>query len=138
MSNKIEVDEDLFYEMIKFIRAVSEPIERGNGSKYSFVALSNTYTSFIDRLKKYDLDFKSMSEKDLITLGFVKFTTSMKTKLILVPLYLLKLVKKGTVLTSVNDNTVTIGIDHIDKDTRCGCLAYGFRVDELKGQSNGI
>lgn len=40
---------------------------------------------------------------------------------------LLKFLKEGTVLHSINGRTVVIGKDEIDLDTRGGYLAYGFK-----------
>ena len=70
-----------------------------------------------------DIDCKS-----LFAVGFGNWDGN----IMLVPLYAIRLIKKGETLTDISNKTYIVGKDKIDNDTRGGCIAYGFVHPGLK------
>jgi len=54
----------------------------------------------------------------------------------LVPLWALDLLRPGEELICIDGQTVKVGEDSIDTDTRGGCIAYGFPHPALKEIAN--
>jgi hypothetical protein len=81
----------------------------------------------IDKLKdQYNIDPYLFTSEQLMQLGFGKWTEYLR----LVPLGLFPFLKEGTLLTSIMEKSVVVGIDEIDNDARFGYISYGIIVKD--------
>ena len=96
---------------------------------FDFLTEANAYYNLTQTLptNKFDqrvtvCDLQTISRSQLYSLGFANWDGS----LVLLPLWALGLIKHGEILTSISGDTVMVGKDYIDDDTRGGAIAFGF------------
>lgn len=75
-----------------------------------------------------DVEWTSFSKEELFNLGFGNWDGN----LIVIPLHFYNSIKDGTTLYSISGSAHVKGKDEIDNDVRFGCMAYGFRIEDLK------
>lgn len=81
----------------------------------------------VERISVQEL--QAMPFSQLKNFGFAPWGDN--TKLLLIPLWAWNLIKDGEVLTSINKEDKTKGIDDIDLDHRFGNIAWGFMHPEI-------
>lgn len=92
--------------------------------------MDSAFKRFYEAIEKDNLiDFNNLTQEEARALRFCKWDD--KSNLMLIPLYMLPLIPKGTELTDIGNNKVIYeGPDSIDTDIRFGCLAYGIVIDK--------
>lgn len=88
---------------------------------------------FLSELRKH-IDFSKLTREEAVALRFGKWDD--ERDLYLIPLYLLPIVPVGTELTCINGQTVIYDGTNIDNDIRFGCIAWGIKISEKKGENN--
>lgn len=56
--------------------------------------------------------------------------------MLLLPLWALPHMQPGEQLECIDGSTVVVGTDHIDQDTRGGCIAYGVPRSDIPRREN--
>jgi len=99
--------------------------------EYSNTEVVGLYDSLLNYFK--DVDFRRFNEEELVQLGFSYWDE----ELLLASPLLLSLIKDGTVLTTINGDKETVGVDKMSFDSRFGASAYGFTIPELRDYKIG-
>lgn len=104
--------------------------DRENDREVSSYTLDRSVKLF-ESIKKEmsDVDFTQFNSEELNTLGFSAWDDD---GLMLAPRWVFAVMKKDTLLTSINGETKTFGIDNIDMDTRFGVTAWGLTKAQLR------
>ena len=80
----------------------------------------------LDELNKY-IDWDNLTKEEAKELRFVLWDEE-QPDLYLLPLYILPILPVGTKLTAIGGEEVVYDGTNVDKDIRCGCIAYGINV----------
>lgn len=80
-------------------------------------------------IKASQINFETSSRVELENLGFTFRKAENGASMMLIPLYILSAIPKGTRILNLNGSKLCIGIDHIDDDHRGGYLAYGIELE---------
>lgn len=98
---------------------------------YDQVYIQNSHKELRKELAKAfkDVDFCEFSKEVLIQeFHFGPWDEN----LILCPLWVHDLIKDGTEVWTISDRMLISGKDNLDRDSRFGCFAWGFRIDQLR------
>ena len=113
------------YLMSRYIAMQSQSVE------YEWQSDLNNpkaYNLLIDELRKLNIDFNELSLHDAKILGLTEFDTHTIGKIWLIPIFLYRAIKKGTILYDISGDKVEVGKYTINTDTRAGYLAYGVKI----------
>lgn len=80
----------------------------------------------LDELNKY-IDWNNLTKEEAKELRFVLWDEE-QPDLYLLPLYILPILPVGTKLTTIGGEEIIYDGTNVDKDIRCGCIAYGINV----------
>lgn len=82
---------------------------------------------FLSKLRKH-IDILKLTKEEALALHFGKWEKD--GDLYLIPLYLLPIIPVGIELTCINGQTIIYNGFNVDRDTRCGCIAWGIHIPE--------
>jgi hypothetical protein len=119
-----------FQELVYFSTAILSEVAQGKAYEkhwsddFALKVAREALEKFQEKAKKVDI--LSLSKEELFTLGFANW----KDSLLLIPLYLLPCLPKGTKVESIAGGKAVLGVDDIDNDVRAGCIAYGIPMKD--------
>ena len=137
MAMSKEQKERVKFLLPAFIKLASQAFEYSKSwsPEYGYEHVQRVYANLLEELGKLNIDFNNLSESDCRLLGFsltktsfLKDSSKQPEDIWLVPLYLYKLIPKGTKLVSLFGEEVVAGRDYLDNDNRGGCLAFGVKA----------
>ena len=76
-----------------------------------------------------DVDFREFTRDEL--LKFLDFG-AWDEDLVLCPVWTNGLLKNGTEVYTISDKVLVVGEDVLGTDTRFGCFAHGFKIEQLR------
>lgn len=130
----IDILDDIYSEIgrSEFINYSTE--NKNTISEYTLNRVCKLFTSINKEMN--DVDFTEFTEDELYKFGFNKWDDN---GLMLAPKWVFNIMKKGTILTSINGDTKIFGKDEIDMDSRYGSTAYGLtKVDLRDGKIKNV
>lgn len=98
-----------------------------SGIKYSIERISKLFNS-IDK-EMSGVDFTKFTPDELKSMGFSLWDDD---GLMLAPRWVFKVMRKGTILTSISGDAKVFGTDNIDLETRFGVTAWGLTKSQLR------
>ena len=129
----IPIERLLYISLYKVTNVTAAAITYGWSEGYARKELTEILSNIANTLKPRWEEIKNLPRETLLNIGFM----SWDGKTLLIPLWLLKALPDGEVVTCINDKSYTVGVDDIDDDTRYGCIPYGiFKPDEREGAEN--
>lgn len=96
--------------------------------------IDNSFKILNEQFSK--IDFTKCTKDELLSLGFSEFCDfdCEPNGLMLIPIWLYDALPDGIELRSILNYNVIKGKDYIDLDTRGGYLAFGIKINEIKGE----
>lgn len=97
-------------------------ITKGNSN-----LVNEAYNHFVSEIQQL-IDFSNVGKEELESLGFTFYKLRDNSYIMLIPIYILPAIPKGTEIKSVFGKKVVVGVGNIDLDTRGGYIAYGIAI----------
>lgn len=111
---------------VKYANRIAQPIQYTYWSDiFCREEIRLSTIDFLSELRKH-IDFSNLTKKEALELGFRLWDDN----LYLIPLYLLPIIPTGTELTCIDGTTIKYNGFNIDKDVRCGCIAWGINIEK--------
>jgi hypothetical protein len=110
---------------LQMMNITAQGIQYGWSTEFSYSEIKERYEDIKSQLGDLLGDITELSGEELNILGFKLWDE--ESGVYLAPLWAYDLIPDGTVLTSIDGDTLVKGEDDIDFDVRFGCLAYGIK-----------